>query len=74
MEAGIEPLRLLNDKWRSSSNLNHPISWVMEPKSLFLKRGKMVKFLKLRMERGIEPMRLLVDNARILRDCNNSIS
>ena len=74
MEAGFEPLRLLNDKLKSSSNLNHWISWGIEPERLFSKRYKVVKFLKFPIEGGIGPMRLLVVNWRSLSDVNNPIS
>ena len=67
-------MRLLADKSRTLRNLNNPISWGMKPESSFLKRYKVVKFLKLPMEGRIGPMRLLVDNRRSLRDLNNPIS
>ena len=46
----------------------------MEPESSFLKRYKVVKFLKFPMDGGMGPMRLLMPNSRSLSDVNDPIS
>ena len=46
----------------------------MEPESLFLKRYKVIKFLKLHMDGGIGPVRLLFPNSKSLSYVNNPIS
>ena len=71
MEGGIGPMRLLVDNWISLRDLNNPISWGMEPDSLFVWRYKEVKFL---MDGGIGLVRLLVPKSRSLSDVNNPIS
>ena len=71
---GIGPMRLLVDKWRSLRDLNNPISWGIEPDSLFVLRYKKVKFLKFPMDGGIGPVRLLNAKSRLLSDVNNPIS
>ena len=68
MDGGIGPVRLLVANSRSFNDLNNPISWGIEPNSLFVWSYKVVKFLMLPMERGIGPVRLLVDNWKSLRD------
>ena len=68
---GIGPMRLLVDNWISLRDLNNPISWGMIAESLFLKRCKVVKFLKFPMEGGIGPLKLLKANVRKLRDVRN---